>query len=95
LKILIYGINFAPELTGTGKYTGEMAGWLAGHGHEVRVVTAPPYYPGWQVADGYSASRYRRQDWRWEHGESKKKNFAQTNKPGHTPRRKIDVFSLR
>ncbi len=70
MKILIYGINFAPELTGTGKYTGEMAGWLAGHGHEVRVVTAPPYYPGWQVADGYSASRYRRQDWRWEHGAS-------------------------
>ncbi len=70
MKILIYGINFAPELTGTGKYTGEMAGWLASHGHEVRVVTAPPYYPDWQVAAGYSASRYRRQDWRWEHGAS-------------------------
>ena len=24
-KILLYGINFAPELTGIGKYTGEMA----------------------------------------------------------------------
>lgn len=25
MKILIYGINFTPELTGIGKYTGEMA----------------------------------------------------------------------
>ena len=45
MKILIYGINFSPELTGIGKYTGEMASWLAAKGHDVRVVTAPPYYP--------------------------------------------------
>ncbi|MCL7680600.1 hypothetical protein M8369_42415, partial [Klebsiella pneumoniae] len=25
MKILIYGINFSPELTATGKYSGEMA----------------------------------------------------------------------
>ena len=54
LKILVYGINFAPELTGTGKYTGEMASWLIAARHEVRVVTAPPYYPGWRVASGFS-----------------------------------------
>jgi len=29
VKILLHGINFAPELVGTGKYTGEMAEWLA------------------------------------------------------------------
>jgi len=29
MHILIHGINFAPELTGIGKYTGEMAEWLA------------------------------------------------------------------
>lgn len=52
-KILIAGINFAPENIGTGKYTGEMAAWLAGQGHKVRVVTAPPYYPAWKVAAGY------------------------------------------
>lgn len=65
LKILIYGINFSPELTGTGKYTGEMAGWLAARGHEVRVVTAPPYYPQWAVSEGYSAARYSRETLRW------------------------------
>ena len=55
MKILLYGLNFAPEQTGIGKYTGEMAAWLADAGHEVRVVTAPPYYPQWAVGPGYSA----------------------------------------
>lgn len=59
MKILVYGINFAPELTGTGKYTGEMAEYLAALGNDVRVVTAPPYYPQWQVQPGYSPWRYR------------------------------------
>jgi colanic acid biosynthesis glycosyl transferase WcaI len=58
LKILIYGINFTPELTGIGKYTGEMAAWLASRGHEVRVVTAHPYYPQWKVIGG---AGYRRE----------------------------------
>jgi colanic acid biosynthesis glycosyl transferase WcaI len=51
VKILIHGLNTKPELIGVGKYTGEMAEWLAAHGHEVRVVTAYPYYPQWQIAD--------------------------------------------
>lgn len=54
MRILIHGINFSPELTGIGKYSGEMAEWLAARGHEVRVVTAPPYYPQWHIADGYA-----------------------------------------
>lgn len=49
MKILLYGINYSPELTGIGKYSGEQARWLAAQGHAVRVVTAPPYYPQWQV----------------------------------------------
>ncbi|HBQ8522883.1 TPA: WcaI family glycosyltransferase, partial [Klebsiella pneumoniae] len=53
MKILIYGINFSPELTGIGKYTGEMADWFAEQGHDVRVITAPPYYPEWQVHAGF------------------------------------------
>ncbi|MBA1712567.1 colanic acid biosynthesis glycosyltransferase WcaI, partial [Escherichia coli] len=55
MKILVYGINYSPELTGIGKYTGEMVEWLAAQGHEVRVITAPPYYPQWQVGENYSA----------------------------------------
>jgi colanic acid biosynthesis glycosyl transferase WcaI len=56
MKILIYGINYSPELTGIGKYTGEMAVWLAAEGHDVRVVTAPPYYPEWRILEGYKNS---------------------------------------
>lgn len=59
LKILIYGLNYTPELTGIGKYTGEMASWLASRGHDVRVVTAPPYYPAWRIDDAYRKGRYR------------------------------------
>lgn len=61
MKILLYSINYAPELTGIGKYNAEMAEWLAARGHQVSVVTAPPYYPQWQVHDGYHAGRYRRE----------------------------------
>ena len=49
MKVLIYGINFAPEITGIGKYSGEMAEWFADQEYEVRVVTAPPYYPKWII----------------------------------------------
>ncbi|MGC2645950.1 MAG: WcaI family glycosyltransferase, partial [Candidatus Sulfotelmatobacter sp.] len=62
MRILIHGLNFAPELVGVGKYTGEMAEWLAARGHQVRAVTAPPFHPQCQVAAGYSAWRYARQD---------------------------------
>ncbi|ALZ95901.1 MAG TPA: colanic acid biosynthesis glycosyltransferase WcaI [Leclercia adecarboxylata] len=62
MKILVYGINYSPELTGIGKYTGEMVEWMARQGHEVRVITAPPYYPEWQVGKHYSSWRYRREE---------------------------------
>ena len=57
MKILLYGINFAPEPTGIGKYTGEMAAWLAAAGNEVRVIAAPPYYPAWSIAATTTAAR--------------------------------------
>lgn len=62
MKILVYGINYSPELTGIGKYTGEMVEWMARQGHDVRVITAPPYYPQWKVNDCYSSWRYRREE---------------------------------
>lgn len=59
MKILIYGLNYSPELIGVGKYTGEMAVWLKKKGHDVRVIAAPPYYPLWRVIPPYSASQWR------------------------------------
>jgi len=59
MRALIVAINFAPELTGIGKYVGDMSSWMAdAGGMDVRVVTAPPYYPSWSVQRGYSAARY-------------------------------------
>ena len=60
MKILIYGINFSPELIGIGKYTGEMGVWLGQQGHEVRIITAPPYYPNWRVWKNFSKWFYNR-----------------------------------
>ena len=42
VRALLYSMNYAPELTGIGKYTGEMAEWLAARGFDVTVVTTPP-----------------------------------------------------
>jgi len=56
---LVYGLNYTPELTGIGKYTGEMAAWLAERGHEVRVIAAPPYYPAWRIREDYRGAWYR------------------------------------
>ncbi|RYY35304.1 MAG: colanic acid biosynthesis glycosyltransferase WcaI [Sphingobacteriaceae bacterium] len=53
MRILVFGINYAPELTGIGKYTGEMCEWLAAEGHEVNMITAMPYYPEWSVHPSY------------------------------------------
>jgi colanic acid biosynthesis glycosyl transferase WcaI len=64
MRILIYSANFAPEPTGVGKYSGEMASWLAEHGHEVRVIAAPPYYPMWKIDREYLWPPFRHEQWR-------------------------------
>lgn len=61
MKILIYGLNYNPELTGIGRYSGELGAWLAQHGEDVRVITTAPYYPSWQVWPGYRSCGYSRE----------------------------------
>ena len=76
MKILIYSANFAPEPTGIGKYSGEMAVWLVAQGHEVRVVAAPPYYPKWKIEADYA--------WRWYwRGEYQGAQVWRAPTPGH------------
>jgi colanic acid biosynthesis glycosyl transferase WcaI len=60
-RILICGINYAPELTGIGKYTGELASWLARQGHEVQVVTAHPYYPDWEIHQSHKGKLWTKE----------------------------------
>ena len=61
MKILIYGINFHPELTGIGKFTGEMAEHISSKEHEVSVITAQPYYPEWKVKPHYKSYKYSKE----------------------------------
>lgn len=53
LRILLIGINYAPEETGIAPYTTGLAGYLADRGHQVTVMTGLPSYPQWRVYDGY------------------------------------------
>lgn len=77
MKILVYGINGAPELTGIGKYSGELCDWLAAKGHEVRMISAPPYYPDWKVGEGFSSFCYQKEN---------KNNFSHYRCPVWVPR---------
>lgn len=64
MRILICSLNFPPELIGIGKYVGEMSEWFCWNGHEVRVITTPPYYPGWKVHENYSRYMWMSEKWR-------------------------------
>lgn len=60
MKILVLGINYAPEAIGIAVYSSGLCEALAERGHEVRVVTAQPYYPDWRVPDDYRGLHWRR-----------------------------------
>jgi len=53
MRILILGLNYAPEAIGIAVYTSGLARALKAKGHDVRVVAAPPYYPDWKVRDDF------------------------------------------
>lgn len=59
MRILVVGINYAPDLIGVAKYNTELCEALVSFGHQVRVVTAPPYYPEWSIPPAYKGWRYR------------------------------------
>lgn len=52
-RILLIAGNFSPELTGIGKYNGEMVDWLINNGYECTVLATYPYYPQWNVQQEY------------------------------------------
>jgi colanic acid biosynthesis glycosyl transferase WcaI len=54
MKLLIVGLNYAPEPVGIGPYTAGMAEALAERGLEVRAVVGKPYYPQWRTYPGFA-----------------------------------------
>ncbi len=59
MNILFYGLNYAPEATGTGKYTGEMAAWFAARGHHVETICGLPHYPEWKLHASHADGKAR------------------------------------
>ncbi len=53
MRILILGINYFPERTSVSPFTTGLSEHLAAAGHDVRVVTAFPYYPEWRTWKEY------------------------------------------
>lgn len=60
-ELIVYGINFAPELTGIGKYTSDMVDWLVEKNVKCTVVTSFPYYPYWQIQKPYKGLFYKKE----------------------------------
>ena len=56
MRILVIGINYAPEKISVGPFTTGLCEHLAARGHQLTVVTAFPHYPEWRVWDGYRGS---------------------------------------
>jgi len=52
MNITLWGINYAPELTGIAPYNEALCEFLHEHGHSVRIVCGFPYYPKWRKAPG-------------------------------------------
>lgn len=52
-KILLISYNYAPELTGIGKYNTEFCEYLVEESNHVEVITGFPYYPNWKLFKGY------------------------------------------
>ena len=48
MKVTVWGINYAPELTGIAPFNVALCSFLRLQGHEVRMVTSFPYYPAWK-----------------------------------------------
>lgn len=62
MRILLVGINYAPDLVGVAKYNTELCESLAAEGHEVRVITAPPYYPAWKIPTDFKRAYFGSRD---------------------------------
>ena len=59
-RVLIVGINYAPEPVGIGPYTQGLAEALVAAGASVEAVVAKPYYPQWRTGEAFSGGGWRR-----------------------------------
>jgi len=60
MKLLILGLNYAPEPVGIGPFTAGLAEGMAARGHEATVIAGQPYYPRWRPYPDQPAHREAR-----------------------------------
>ena len=48
MRIIVWGINYAPEVTGIGPHNTALCEFLLAQGHEVEMITSFTYYPAWK-----------------------------------------------
>ena len=59
MRILVWGINYAPEVTGIAPCNVALCEHLRAAGHDARMLTTFAYYPGWKKAPADVARFYR------------------------------------
>lgn len=62
MRIIVWGINYAPELTGIAPFNTGLCDYLREQGHQVEMVTTFPYYPFWKKIPGDRGLIYRTDD---------------------------------
>jgi colanic acid biosynthesis glycosyl transferase WcaI len=48
MRVIVWGINYAPEITGIAPHNVSVCEFLREAGHDVEMVTTFPYYPEWK-----------------------------------------------
>ncbi len=59
MRVVVWGINYAPEYTGIAPHTVALCEFLRGGGHDVEMITSFPYYPTWTKRPQDRATLYR------------------------------------
>lgn len=59
MRVVVWGINYAPEFTGISPHTVALCEFLHAQGHDVEMVTSFPYYPTWTKRPEDRATLYR------------------------------------
>lgn len=59
MRVIVWGINYAPEPTGIAPYNTDLCEFLAERGHAVEMVSSFRYYPQWERLPGDGNTLYR------------------------------------
>ena len=59
MRVIVWGINYAPEFTGIAPHSVALCEFVRAGGHEAEMVTSFPYYPTWTKHPEDRATLYR------------------------------------